>query len=255
MKQALMTLLLVVLLVTCEHARSQTKKLPEGFITVREVQTSTGGGVYVIWADVEMNGKQVSPGNSIVFGCLSSVRTCKKPSAHTQLHLQQMSDDDPQAYKRETEFCISGTGIGLGKPGIGKTEENYRISGPDGWGAVYFLADYQPDTAANSVPSSRETRVAQPRVSQSDLKILTVQKHFLASNMFSPVLTVRNVGSHELGINVEWYATDDGVDVARGSCFARSVRPGTKAEVECDPVVMDHPSASVKLGELRVGIN
>jgi hypothetical protein len=119
------------------------------------------------------------------------------------------------------------------------------------WKAVYFLADYQPDTAAIAAPSAATgstVRNADRGVAKSDFRILAMRKHFLASNMFSPVLTVLNRSTHDLWVYVKWYATDGGVDVARGSCSANSVRPGAKAEIDCDPYVMDHPSATIKLG-------
>jgi len=258
MKPLSVTLLLVIALAGCKPARPQEKKQAEGFITVREVQTSSGGGVYVIWADVELNARRVSPGDAIVFACLSQTVTCKKPLVHTQLHLVQLPDDDPQAYKRGTEFSISGTGIGHGKPGVGRTEESYIISSPDGSKAVYFLADYQPDTAASAAQSEgtgSTLRKPDRGVAKSDFQILAMRKHFLAPNMFSPVLTVLNKSSHDLWVYVAWYATDEGVDVARGSCSAVSVRPGTKAEVDCDPPIMDHPSAKIKLGEPELRVN
>ncbi len=247
MGQRLLVALFTILLVCSRYSAGQGTT-QHGLITVRQVQTSIGGSVYVLWSDVEMNGKKFSVSDAIVFACLSKTPTCKKPLVDRQFDLHLLAESDPASYKRGTVFSISGTGIGRGKPGIGKIEESYKISDPDGWEAVYFLADYQPDTAAITSAAAHQSST----VAKSDLQILTVRKHFLTSNMFEPVLTVFNKGGRDLGVNVDWYATDDGVDVARGSCFAHSVRPGTKAELNCGPYVMDHPNAQIKLGELFV---
>ena len=119
-------------------------------ITVHQVQTSTDGGVYVAWADVELDGKKFSP----TLACLSKVSTCKRPLVNSQLHLDSLADDDPEAYAKGTEFSISGTGIGFGTTGIGSVLKSYRISGPNGWHAVYFLADYKPAPATTTAKSS-----------------------------------------------------------------------------------------------------
>jgi hypothetical protein len=144
----------------------------------------------------------------------------------------------------EKWFDVTVTPDGIQKAG--------RIEQPNG---MSLLDVIQKDgkrefrrVSLSSEHSVAGSAVAKPAVSKSDLQILTVRKHFLTSNMFSPVLTVFNKGNHDLGMNVDWYATDSGADVARGSCFANSLRPEAKAEIDCDPYVDGSPECNDKAG-------
>lgn len=115
----------------------------------------------------------------------------------------------------------------------------------------------EPESEPQDQAVQRATvqRVSGEAVSQ--FQILSTQKKFLGSysDSFIVELTVRNSTTHDLWLDVHFYATDGGTDVQQGTCTATSLRPNTTAEVHCYPMVIGHPNAEIKLGEPSLHFN